>query len=61
MMQRVKNPTAGAQFPAEAWVRSPARCSGLKDLALLQLWSRSQLRLRFSPSPGSFHMLWMWP
>lgn len=29
---------------------------GLKDLALLKLWSRSQLRLRFSPCPGNIHM-----
>ena len=41
--QWVKNPTAAAQVAAEVRVRSPARSSRLKDLALLQLW------LRFSP------------
>ena len=30
---------------------------GVKDPMLLQLWHRSQLRLRFSPWPGNFHML----
>ena len=33
MTQWVKNPTAVAQVVVEAWVRSPAQCSGLKDLA----------------------------
>ena len=39
--------------------------SGLKDLALPQLWHRSQLQLRsklqlrFYPWPRNFHMLWM--
>ena len=40
-------------------VQSPAQCSGLKDLALWQLWYRSQLWLRFSPWPGNIHMLWV--
>ena len=42
--QWVKNLTAGALVTAEAWVRSPAQHSGLKDLALPQLWCRSQLQ-----------------
>ena len=29
----------------------------VNDLALLQLWYRSQLWLRFDPWPGNFHML----
>ena len=29
----------------------------VKDLALLQLWRRSQLRLRFNSWPKNFHML----
>ena len=29
----VKNPTAMARITVEAWVRSPAQPSGLKDLA----------------------------
>jgi len=36
--QWVENLTAVAWVAVEAWVRSPARHSGLKDLALLQLW-----------------------
>ena len=32
----------------------------VEDLALLQLWHRLQLQLRFSPWPKNFHMLWMW-
>ena len=37
------------QVAAEAWFWSPAWRRGLKDLALLQLWHRSQLWLRFIP------------
>ena len=33
----------------------------VKDLVLLQLWCWLQLRLRFDPWPGNFHMLWVWP
>ena len=55
MSQWVKNLTAAAQVTAEAKVRSLARCSGLKDLTLLQL------QLGFNPWPGNFHMLWVWP
>ena len=29
--------------------------------ALLQLGHRLQLGLRFDPSPGNFHMPWVWP
>jgi len=36
----VKNPSAEAQVTLEAW--SPSRCSGLRDLMLLQLWCRSE-------------------
>ena len=61
MVQRVKNPTAVARLAVEVWVQSPAWCRELKDPALLQLWHRSQLRLRFSPWPGNFHMLWEQP
>ena len=31
-----------------------------KDLALPQLWHRSQVWLEFDPWPGNFHMLWVW-
>ena len=53
--QWVKNPIAAAQVTAETQVQSPARSSGLKDLALSQLLHRSELWLRFSPWPGNFH------
>ena len=33
----------------------------VKNLALPQLWHRSQLQLRFDPWPGNFHMLRMQP
>ena len=33
----------------------------VKNLALLQLWCKSQLWLKFNPWPRNFHMLWMWP
>ena len=33
----------------------------VKDLALLQLWHRLQLLLRFYPWPRNFHMLWVQP
>ena len=33
----------------------------VKDLALPQLWCRSQIRLRFDPWPGNVHMLWVQP
>ena len=41
MAQWVKTPTAETQVPAEVQVRSPALCSGLKDLRLPQLWRRT--------------------
>ena len=56
-VQWVKNLTAVAWVALEARVQSLAQHSGLKDLVLLQLQCRLQLRLRFSPWPGNFHML----
>ena len=38
--QWVENPTAVAWVATEVQVQSPAHCSGLKDLALTQLWHR---------------------
>ena len=55
MGQLVKNSTAAAWVAAEEWVPSPIRHSGLKDLALPQLW------LGFSPWPGNFHTPWAQP
>ena len=51
-----ENLTAAAQVAVEVQVRSPAWCSGLKDLVLPQQRG-SWLLLRFSPWPGNFHML----
>ena len=36
----------------------PSLAQGVKDLALQQLWCRSQLRLGFDCWPGNFHMPW---
>lgn len=44
-----------ARVAVEVGLRSPARCSGLKDPALLQLWLGSD------PRPGYFQMLWVQP
>ena len=49
VVQQVKNLTTVAQVAEEAQVQSVAWRRGLKDLALLQLWYRSQQQLRFSP------------
>jgi len=32
----------------------------VKDLAVLQLWCRSKLWLRYDPCPGNFQMLQVW-
>ena len=60
MVHWIKNPTEAAWVTAEVWVWSLAEHSGLKDLALLRLWHRSQLWIGFNPWPGNFHMPWMW-
>lgn len=54
MAQWVKNPTAVAQVAVGAQFRSPDQHSGLKDLALLQLW------LGISPWPGNLHIPQVW-
>ena len=54
MAQWVKNLTAVAWVTVEVQVQSPAHCSGLKDLALPQLWHRWQLQLKFNPEPENF-------
>ena len=45
----------------EAQVRFQAQRSALKDLALLQVQSRSQLRLGLDPWSRNFLVLWVWP
>ena len=57
--QWVKNGTAAAQVTAEEQVQSLPRHNELKDLVLLQLQCRLQLRL--NPWPGNFHMPWVQP
>lgn len=55
MVPWVKNLTAAAGVAAKVQVQFPNQHSGLKDLALLQLW------LRFNPWPGNFHVPQVWP
>ena len=50
MAQWVKNLITAAWVAVEEWV--PSLASGLKDLALPQLW------LRFSPWPKNFQYAW---
>ena len=54
MAQWVKNLTVLAQVAMEVWVQSPAWCSGLKDLVLLQLRDSLKLQLIFNPWSGNF-------
>ena len=61
MAKWVKNLTTAAWIAAEMQVCSSAQCSGLKDLASLQVQLELRLQLRFSPWPGNFHMLWVQP
>ena len=51
--QWVKNQTAVTLDNVAVMVLSLAWCSELKDLALMQLWHRSQLQLRSIPGPGT--------
>ena len=39
----------------------PTVAQQVKDLAVPQLWHRSQLRIRFDPWPRNFHMSWVQP
>ena len=61
MSQCVKNLAEAAWVTAEVQVQSLAQHSGLKDPALLLVWYRSQLQLGFSPWPGNFLVLQVWP
>ena len=56
MVQWVKNPTTATWVTAEVEVWSLAWHRELRDLALLQLWHRSELWLGFNPWPRTFHM-----
>ena len=55
MVPWVNNTTEVAQVAMEVQIRSPARCSRLKEPALLQLC------FGFNLWPGNFYMLWVWP
>ena len=52
MVQWAKNLTARAQVAAEVKVSFPAQHSGLKDLALLQLWHRLKLLVQIQSLAG---------
>ena len=56
LWRNVLGGVCGARTRASA----PARHSGLADPALLLLWHRRQCWLVFHPSPGNFHMPWVW-
>ena len=43
------------------YIRVPTAAQWVEDLALLPLWSRSQLPLRFNPRHGNFHVLQVQP
>ena len=51
----------GIWFPCDSTGLIPGLVQWAKDLALAQLQGSLQLQLRFSPWPGNFHMLRMWP
>ena len=57
----VKNLTVVTRVAAEARVLSLAQHSVLKDMELLQLQHRLQLRLGFNPWPRNFRMLRVQP
>ena len=52
VVEWVKNPTTAAQMAAELWVQSLAWSSGLKDLALPQLWLIQSLAQKLSYAAG---------
>ena len=51
----IKDPTAAGLVTVEVWVQS-CLVQWIKDLALLQLWCRLQLKVRFDPWLGNFHV-----
>ena len=50
MAKWIKNPTVMAQVTAEAWVWSPAWCSGLKELKYSQKYIKAKIHLLVSSS-----------
>ena len=54
LLGHMVNQTALNWVSVEAWVRFATWSSGLKNVALLQLWHRSQLWLEYHPWPGNF-------
>ena len=61
MAQQVKvwRCLCGDVEPTPGLIHSPTQW--VKDLVLLQLQCRSELRLRFDPCPGNFHVPQVWP
>ena len=71
--QDVKIRKGNEEVPAVVlWVNDPTHLHGVAgsipspaqwvmDLALLQLWHRSQTGRGFSPWPGNYHVLWVQP
>ena len=57
MVQWVKDPVLSLQ----GWGSEPGPAQWVKDLALLQLWCRSQLHLRFDPWSRNSHVPWVQP
>ena len=53
MVQWLENPAKAARVSEQAWVQTPARCSGLKDPVLLQLQGRLQLGWDSIPGLGT--------
>ena len=54
--QWVKNLTTVARVAVQAWLRSPTRRSGLKELTLRWLWYKVQLWLGFNPWPRNSYV-----
>ena len=59
VVQWIKNPTAATWVSVEVQVWSLVWHSGWQDLALPQLWHRSQLQLGFNPWLRNFHVPWV--
>ena len=57
MAQWIKDPAHLCGIP----VRFPGPEQWIKDPVWPQLWHKSQMRLRFNPWPGNFHMPQVWP
>ena len=61
IVQWIKNPPAVTWVGTEAWVRSLALHSGLKDLTLPQLQRSCSCGSDSVTGTGNFYMLWVQP